>query len=58
MAGGLTNAQSVDGAYVGGLFYNQAWIFDGQEWFSIRNMSIVRDDPACSLVEMDDGEVR
>ncbi len=57
MAGGLSNTLAVDSQYVGGSFYNKAWIFDGKDWNSIRNMSIVRDDPACSLIEMNDGEV-
>ena len=58
MAGGLSNTLPVDGQFVGGLFHNQAWIFDGKVWNSIGKMSIVRDDPACSLVEMEEGEVR
>ena len=41
----------------GGLFLNLAWIFDGKEWKDLEPMSVARDQLACSLVEMDDGEV-
>jgi hypothetical protein len=38
-------------------FINKAWIFDGTSWNAIPDMNVTRDFPACSLVEMDDGEV-
>ena len=41
----------------GGNFLDRAWIFNGESWKEIAPMSVVRDRPACSLVEMDDEEV-
>ncbi len=38
-------------------FVNKGWIFDGKQWTETEPMSVVRDQPACSLVEMDNGEV-
>jgi len=35
-----------------------AWIFDGKHWTETDEMSVARANPACSLVEMDDEEVR
>jgi hypothetical protein len=41
----------------GGTYFDRAWIFDGKDWHKIAPMSVARDQPACSLIEMDDGEV-
>ena len=41
----------------GGKFFREAWIYDGSRWSPTEPMSSVRDNPVCSLVEMDDGEV-
>jgi hypothetical protein len=52
-----SNATLVDG--IGSeTYFDRAWIFNGKDWLSIAPMSVARDQPACSLVEMDDGEVR
>jgi hypothetical protein len=51
-----SNATLVDGIG-GGTYFDRAWIFDGKDWHNITHMSVARDQPACSLVEMDDGEV-
>ncbi len=51
-----SNATLVDGIG-GGTYFDRAWIFDGKDWRNIAPMSVARDQPACSLVEMDDGEV-
>ena len=41
----------------GGKFFREAWVYDGSRWSQTEPMSAIRDTPACSLVEMDDGEV-
>ena len=46
-----------DGDLGGGIYLKLAWIFNGESWEKIAPMTVVRDHPACSLVEMDDGEV-
>ncbi len=41
----------------GGLIFKNGWIHDGKEWNKTAPMSVARSKPACSLVEMDNGEV-
>ena len=46
-----------DNTVGGGKFFREAWVYDGFRWSQTEPMSSVRDNPVCSLVEMDDGEV-
>ena len=41
----------------GGGYTERAWIFDGKEWTDTKKMSVKRDTPSCSLIELGDGEV-
>ena len=41
----------------GGIYFKNGWIYDGNAWKPTSDMSVARGKPACSLVEMDDGEV-
>lgn len=45
------------GAIGGGFALKRAWLFDGYYWTEIADMHIVRDRPACSVLEMPDGTV-
>ena len=36
---------------------DQAWMYNGNDWKSMAKMSIGRDRPACSLINMPDGKV-
>ena len=42
----------------GGYILSRAWIYDGYYWRKIPDMPVTRDRPACSLVEMSNGERR
>ena len=35
-----------------------AWIYDGYDWNRLPDMSVVRDRPACSVLNVQDGSVR
>ena len=37
---------------------SNAYMYDGRQWQRMAKMSVVRDKPACSLVQHDDGSVR
>ena len=37
--------------------FNNAWMYDGNQWNDLPDMSTPRDRPSCSLVESDNGEV-
>ena len=41
----------------GGIQLNRTWIYDGIQWNEMAPMSIARDRPACSLVNMPNGKV-
>jgi hypothetical protein len=45
------------GGFGGGGSASEAWMFDGVDWQPLPSMSVVRNSPMCSLVQMDDGEV-
>ena len=41
----------------GGVQTDKAWMFDGYSWKKIAPMSIARDRPACSIINMPNGKV-
>ncbi len=41
----------------GGVVLSKSYMFDGKEWTELASMSSPRASPACTLVDMDDGEV-
>ena len=41
----------------GGYQTNKVWIYNGNKWEERKPMSIARDRPACSIVNMPNGEV-
>jgi hypothetical protein len=41
----------------GGVVLSKSYMFDGKEWTELAPMSSPRASPACTLVDMDDGEV-
>ena len=41
----------------GGVVSSKSFMFDGKEWTELAPMSSPRANPACTLVDMDDGEV-
>jgi hypothetical protein len=41
----------------GGVPSSQSYMFDGKQWRELASMSSPRVNHACSLVDMDDGEV-
>jgi hypothetical protein len=45
------------GAIGGGFALKRAWLYDGYYWSELRDMSVIRDRPACSIVSMPDGQV-
>lgn len=46
---------TVDG---GGRVLRKSWMYNGDTWLDLPTMSIPRDRPACSLVQMDDDTVK
>ena len=44
--------------YVPGLGLNKTWMYDGNAWENMPDMHEVRDRPACSLLQLDNGEIR
>merc|ERR1711970_1599574 len=42
----------------GGFAINRAWMFDGYYWVELANMFEVRDRPACSLLNKENGQIR
>lgn len=41
----------------GGISLKRTWLYDGLYWMETADMSVPRDRPACSLVELPDGQV-
>ena len=41
----------------GGIVLSSAWMYDGNQWDRLPDMSTKRDRPACSLVESENGAV-
>ena len=50
--------RQVDSALGGGIALNRAWLYDGYYWNEVADMSIVRDRPACSLLNLPNGSIR
>ena len=48
---------AADRSLAGGKVFSNAWMYDGNQWNDLPDMSTPRDRPACSLVESDNGEV-
>lgn len=46
--------KSVDG---GGRVLKRAWMYNGETWLNLPSMSIPRDRPACSLIQLNDDSV-
>ena len=44
--------------YYPGTALSNAWLYDGNYWIPVDNMSTVRDRPACSIVQLPQGQVR
>ena len=42
----------------GGYSLKSAWIYDGYDWNRLPDMSVVRDRPACSVLNVQDGSIR
>ena len=40
----------------GGIVLNKAWIYDGNDWNPLPNMFEPRDRPACTTINMPNGE--
>ena len=47
-----------DESFVAGRSLSKAWMYDGNYWEEVPDMSITRDRPACSLVQLPNGEAR
>ena len=48
----IPNAQEI---YVPGTALAKAWLYDGNFWVPVNDMSTVRDRPACSVVQLPGG---
>jgi hypothetical protein len=48
---------TAEGNVGGGVVLSKSFIYDGNKWTELAPMSVPRANPACSLVDMDDGEV-
>ena len=46
-----------DGIDAGGGSISKAWLYDGKDWKEIAPMTVTRDRPACSLLNMPNGKV-
>jgi hypothetical protein len=42
----------------GGKSLDRAWLFDGTYWEEVAPMATVRDRPACSLIQKEDGTIK
>lgn len=51
------NYDSSDGVKAGGGSIRKAWLYDGRSWEEIAPMTVTRDRPACSLLNMPNGKV-
>ena len=51
------NFPDAEGIFVAGRALNDAWMYDGYYWTELPPMSTIRDRPACTLVQLDNGDV-